>query len=187
MKASRRVLKAMREEVRQGPYRSTLYWWMVDNHSDLVEEGPNGRMPWIKLCKRFANLGLTDGAGKPPTQTRAAKTWLEACAAVRDAAARELATAQLPRPPPPSRQRADWQPPVTTAPPPPPTYRQHPGHEEAEEQLPPRRPLAKPSAREAPGEAKKMTIEDLNPEARAQIERLRQDFAETDRKRFGRF
>jgi hypothetical protein len=38
-----------------------------------------------------------------------------------------------------------------------------------------------------PIETKKLTIDDLDDDARAQFARLREDFAETDRKRFGRF
>jgi hypothetical protein len=104
----------MREEVRQGPDRSSLYWWMVDHHAALLAEGKAGRMPWLKLCKRFIALGLTDGSGKPPSPARACKTWREACIEVM-AAADRAAPARLP---PPSRQRADWQPPMARIPPP---------------------------------------------------------------------
>jgi hypothetical protein len=110
MTISKRELRAMREEVRQGPDRSSLYWWMVDHHAALLAEGKAGRMPWLKLCKRFIAQGLTDGQGKPPTPLRASGTWREATIEVKAAADR--AAASPPVPSLPSRQRADWQPPV---------------------------------------------------------------------------
>ena len=55
-----------------------------------------------------------------------------------------------------------------------------------EEELPPR--AAPDPAQPAAGASqKKMTIDDLSPEARAKIDKLRRQFAETDRKRFGGF
>jgi hypothetical protein len=106
MKTSQRQLKAMQRDVRQGPDRSTLFWWMVDHHDYLVVEGRRGRMPWLKLCKRFAVEGLTDGSGKPATPKRAGETWREACVEVKAAAERVAATAQMRRPPPPAPRLA---------------------------------------------------------------------------------
>jgi hypothetical protein len=74
MKTKREALMAMRETVRQGPDRSSLYWWMVDHHADLIGEGSSGRMPWRKLCADFAAEGLTDGHGNAVTPARAGKT-----------------------------------------------------------------------------------------------------------------
>jgi hypothetical protein len=179
MKASRRELKAMKEEVRQGPDHSDLFWWMVDHHADLFEEGRGGRMPWIKLCKRFAARGLTDGTGKVPTPARAGKTWRDACAEVKAAAERAAAAAQPSRPSPPSRQRPDWQPPVAATP--------RAKTESPREELPSRQPHVAPAPQTSPGDTGSSELDDLPPEVKAKFDRLRQDFAETDRKRFGRF
>ncbi len=89
MKTTRETLRAMRETIRRGPDRSSLYWWMVDHHADLIDEGvAAGRMPWRKLCRDFAAEGLTDGRGKAATPARAGKTWRDACVAVAAAAER---------------------------------------------------------------------------------------------------
>jgi hypothetical protein len=181
MKISKRELRAMREEVRQGPDRSSLYWWMVDHHAALLAEGKAGRMPWLKLCKRFIARGLTDGQGKPPTPLRASRTWRDATIEVKAAANR--AAASPPVPSRPSRQRADWQPPLVEAPRTAPAlpYRRY----EPEEELPPRRPSALPPSQAPPATSKPMTIDDLTPEARAKIERVKSELAAEDRKRFG--
>jgi hypothetical protein len=160
---------------------------MVEHYADLMTKGRSGRMPWVELCVDFAVLGLEDGRGKTPTPKRAGETWREARAEVKAAAARAEAATRSAPPVHRTRRQPDWQPPLTSpsesSPRPVPTIR---SDDLDEEVAPPRRPVEAP-AQAAPGAAKPMTIEDLNPEARAQIERLRQDFAETDRKRFGRF
>jgi hypothetical protein len=113
MKTSKRELKAMQQDVRHGPDRSTLYRWMVDHHAELLAEGSGGRMPWQKLCARFIAKGLADGQGKPPTPLRASRTWREASKEAQALAERAREAAL--RPSPPSRQRTDWQPPSARA------------------------------------------------------------------------
>ncbi len=181
MKISRAEIEAIRNEVRYGPYRSTLFAWMVEHHDDLVQEGRKGRMPWAKLCKRFITYGLTDGSGKAPTTRRAAKTWIDACAEVAAAAERRKAANETRNPHPPSRQRDDWRPTETVPTPPARPTPAQVATTRAREPPP-------PSVAPGPGDGKKkITYDDLPPEAKAQFDKLREAFAETDRKRFGSF
>ncbi len=115
MKTSKRELRAMQQEVQHGPYRSTLYCWMVDHHAELLAQGSGGRMAWLKLCKRFVKLGLTDGMGKVPTPLRASRTWREACIEVQARLDRQAAAAAARAPPSHGRHRPDWQPQTAAA------------------------------------------------------------------------
>ena len=81
MQVRKRRLAATRKDIEDGT-RSSLFLFMVRHHGNLVAKGHDGRMPWTKLCKRFAADGLSDGHGPPPTPKRAGETWREACAEV---------------------------------------------------------------------------------------------------------
>jgi hypothetical protein len=114
MATNKQRLKAMRQAVAHGPDRSTLFWWMVEHHAELVDAGKQGRMPWKRLCKDFAEEGLTDGRGKAPTELRASRTWREACREVerrmKEAASQVRPIIQR------SRPNASWQPPQAAPP-----------------------------------------------------------------------
>jgi hypothetical protein len=183
----KKIRKSERKRLRNRSHRgrSDVYRFIRENLSDLqadgfgTDKGPS----WDDLAETINRQKITNQRGERVTWDAVRKVFARA---VRDAAL---------EPPPPepaapqhrSRQRSDWQPPVSAAPRPLPAHRPHPGREEPADELPPRRSLPEPSAQAAPGEARKITYDDLPPEAKAQFERLRQDFAETDRKRFGRF
>ena len=173
----------MKRKIRHGQGRSTLFVWMVDHHADLMTKDRSGRMPWIDLCADFVHLGLTDGEGKLPTPKRAGATWRAVCAEV-EAQAKRARREEHPASPVHRSRQQDWQPPLAASGAHAvPTIRGY----DLDEELPPRRPMAEPSAGSDGAPEKKMTIADLSPEGRAKIERLRQQFAETDRKRFGSF
>ncbi len=182
MKTNQRQLEAMRRKIRQGPDRSSLFVWMVDHHADLMTKGRSRRMPWIQLCVDFAELGLKDGQGKPPTPKRAGETWREACAEV-EAEVEQANKAGRSTPPAQRSRRSDWQPdsrPSSSQPPsePAPVRQQKPNRE------PPQQPAqaASPPLPSSPGKGK---LDDLPPEVKAKFDRLREGFAETDRRRFG--
>ena len=78
-------LQAVLREITQSVERSSLFWWMVGHHQELTEASKDRRLPWRSLCAKFAELGLTDVAGKPATPVTARKTWQRARKAVAQA------------------------------------------------------------------------------------------------------
>ena len=184
MKSPPPTISSILRKVREAN-QTPLYKWMATNHAKMAAAAARGRVTvWTDLVRDFEALGLLDGHGKPPSVQSARKTWGRVKDDVEKARQEACRAARLS---PPSRQRADWQPPSTGTPAssslPVSTIREFEPNEEAA----PRRRALEPPAHAPPSVSKKMTIEDLTPEARAQIESLRQDFAATDRKRFGRF
>ena len=115
MSKSKRALSAILASIRQGPERSPLFWWMLDNYEDLAKAADGTRIRWEPLRARFADLGLLDGAGKTPSAQNARQTWLSVRQLVesREAAARQKASGRQP----PSRMPATWRPQEATAPP----------------------------------------------------------------------
>jgi hypothetical protein len=184
MKTNQRQLEAMRRKIRQGPDRSPLFVWMVDHHADLMTKDRSRRMPWIQLCVDFAELGLKDGQGKPPTPKRAGETWREACAEVKAEAERANKAGRSTPPVQRSRRQSDWQPdsrPSSSQSPsaPAPVRQQEPSRE------PPQQPAQAASSPLPPSSPGKSKLDDLSPEVKAKFDRLREAFAETDRRRFG--
>ena len=114
-------LRAVLRDISQSRERSTLFWWMVDHHAELVEASKGRRLQWRSLCARFAELGLADATGKPATPEGARLTWRRARAAVAEAQRH----APVPKPARqgsvyPSRISPNWRPqeaPQTSAPP----------------------------------------------------------------------
>ena len=157
----------MRQDVTDGS-RSSLFLFMVKHHADLVGEGHSGRMPWIKLCKRFAKDGLVDGHGQTPTPKRAGKTWREACEEVRRLAAVYPRAAPIR-----SRPAGSWRP-VASASASPKTVQAAPSRRE------PPSPLPTPE-----GEAPTSGPFGSNPSVEEQIAEVRRQLAANDRKRFG--
>jgi len=68
-------LKAVLKIVERGPGRSTLFYWMLDNHDDLLRVWPGRSIRWAALCAKFDALGLTDTNGKPAKEDTARITW----------------------------------------------------------------------------------------------------------------
>ena len=155
--------------------RSSLYRWLAENHDGIAEAVVGGRViGWSKLVEDFAALGLVDGSGKPPSPQSARKTWGRVKADIAKVRAEKVAAAPS-APAHRSRSQSGWQPPVTV--PSPPTGRREP--------LPYVHPAPLDAGTNVP--EKKMTYDDLSPEAMAKIDSVRESFAETDRKRFGRW
>ncbi len=61
----------------RSPRRSSLFWWLFDNHDDLIEaKGLSGLgFPWKSMCPVFAELDLSLLDGAPITPERVRKTW----------------------------------------------------------------------------------------------------------------
>jgi hypothetical protein len=100
-------------EITHSADRSSLFWWMVENHDELANAANGRRLQWTRLCAQFAELGLTDANGNPASEWTARKTWERARRAV--AKARELAAAKreaMPKRKYPSRVSPDWRPQV---------------------------------------------------------------------------
>ena len=188
MPMSKKELDAFRQAITRGPDRSPLFWWLVEQHDELTADGAAGRQDWKRHCATMARDGVVDAKGKPPNIEAARKAWQIVRKEVATGRAKRPATSESP-PTARSRQQGNCSPPITAArasaqlQPPVPTIRGY----DLDEELPPRRPMAEPGAGSDGTPEKKMTIADLSPEGRAKIERLRQQFAETDRKRFGSF
>ena len=75
MTKKRADLKAVLKIVERGPGRSTLFYWMLDNHDDLLRVWPGRSIRWAALCAKFDALGLTDTNGKPAKEDTARITW----------------------------------------------------------------------------------------------------------------
>ncbi|MBN9560452.1 MAG: hypothetical protein J0H14_06935 [Alphaproteobacteria bacterium] len=113
MPKSKRQLKAILPVLERGGERSSLFWWMLDHHDEMVAAA-NGRRPrWKQLCTKFEGLGLTDGFGKPPSPEAARRTWRH----VRKLAADKPKADEAPGRKPPSRISPDWRPQEATPPP----------------------------------------------------------------------
>jgi hypothetical protein len=114
--------KAILAEVARGGERSSLFWWFVEHHDELIEQAVGKRMRWGPLSARFAEHGLTDVRGLPASPRTARETWLRARRVVAQAKARKQALAETaaarPGSTPPSRISPDWRPQEVVAPPP---------------------------------------------------------------------
>jgi hypothetical protein len=117
MTQSRGTTKAILRTIARGENRSTLFWWMVDNH-DRIEAAAGRRIHWKGFCAEAAARGLTDATGKAPTERTARETWYKArleIAAAREREAAASATRRVGRKPP-SRLPKDWRPAAFAAP-----------------------------------------------------------------------
>jgi hypothetical protein len=106
-------LRAVVTEITKSSERSPLFWWLVEHHDELVAASRGRRMQWDALCIRFAESGLTDSTGKPPTAATARRTWHRARHMV--AEGRQLQATEATKPKrvgatPPSRISRDWRP-----------------------------------------------------------------------------
>jgi hypothetical protein len=75
MTAEKKAREAIREHLVRPSERSSLFWWLLENHDWMLEEGAGRRFMWTALCPKFAELGLTDRTGKPPGPKVAKLTW----------------------------------------------------------------------------------------------------------------
>lgn len=106
-------LRSVVNEIARGGDRSSLFWWLVEHHDELMRAADGRRLQWASLCDRFAAIGLTDLNGKTPTAHTARITWQRARKMVAEARARQTAAAAQPKrvgATPPSRVSKDWRP-----------------------------------------------------------------------------
>lgn len=59
----------------QGPERSTLFWWLVEHHDELVEAKGCKRTRWGPLALQLASYGLTDRENKAASPAVVRLTW----------------------------------------------------------------------------------------------------------------
>lgn len=106
--------QAILGEVAHGGDRSPLFWFLVEQHDELVEHAAGKRMCWDTLCKRFAEHGLTDRRGAQAKPETARKTWLRVRRFVAQTRARKQAADALKKPVQtyPSSRPPDWRPEV---------------------------------------------------------------------------
>jgi hypothetical protein len=182
------ILERMQARAHRG--RGAIYKWLHRKHSVVKKGFKKTNASWDSVVDSMIEEGVTGRGDARPNSKSVARVWVRVCEDI----AQEGQVREKPRAPQNrSRPGSGWQPPVAAASrvptrvapfqPPVPTIRGY----DPDEELPPRRPMAEPSAGSDGAPEKKMTIADLSPEGRAKIERLRQQFAETDRKRFGSF
>lgn len=84
-----RTFKAILDEAARGGRRSSLFWWLVAHHDELVEQAAGKQILWEPLCARFAAHGLTDVHGRPATAGTARKAWFRARRAAAEATTRK--------------------------------------------------------------------------------------------------
>lgn len=155
MSTSKTGLEAILGELRQGPERSPLFWWMLDNFRELSQAAQDTRIRWEPLRVRFQELGLLDGAGKTPTAENARQTWWRVRRVVESReSAKQLASRA---PVQPSRLPVTSRPPVVEPP----------------------RPVEQP--RHPPADRSKEPAVELNDAARETLASLRQQLEHSDR------
>ncbi len=113
MSKSKRQLKVVLPALERSDERSSLFWWMLEHHDEMLAAASGHRPRWAQLCVTFAALSLRDGQGNLPSPEAARRTWRN----VREFAASGVATSlRKPRPKYPSRIPADWRPQIVTPP-----------------------------------------------------------------------
>lgn len=108
-----KTLRAVVGEIRKSGDRSPLFWWLVEHYDEIARAAEGRRLQWSSLCARFAEAGLTDLTGKPPSANTAKVTWQRVKRAVAKSRQRQAAELAEPRrvgATPPSRIPRDWRP-----------------------------------------------------------------------------
>jgi hypothetical protein len=118
MPIERRQTKAILKAIARGEDRSSLFWWMVEHHDEILAAAEGRQIQWGTFCAEVARPGLTDTKGKPPTTRNARQTWRQARRAVQKARERAMANPSAGRPVRkyPSRISPDWRPQVVEQP-----------------------------------------------------------------------
>ena len=65
-------------EMTQRGERSTLFWWFVKNHDDILEGARRQRIQWAVVVQHAVGLGLTNRVGAAPSRKLAKLTWQRA-------------------------------------------------------------------------------------------------------------
>ncbi len=114
MARQNRDTKAILKTIERSEQRSKLFWWMVEQHDEIIRKANGKRIDWPSVCAEAARRGKTDRLGNAPSVVTAKKTWQRAR---KDVDAARGAVAAQPQPPAhPSRIDKDWRP--ANAPPP---------------------------------------------------------------------
>jgi hypothetical protein len=186
MPMSKKELHSFRVAIKRGPDRSPLYWWLVEQYHELTGDGSSRRQDWTDHCKRMARLGVVDANGKPPNIEAARKAWQVVRKEVAAERARRLAP--IPRERSTTRNSSLREPPLAALPWAAPEARAGPLKDPApDEELPQRQPSSVTPVQPPIGTPGPSAPEELSPEVKAKFDKLRRQFAETDRKRFGSF
>ena len=114
MARQKRDTKAILKTIERSGERSALFWWMVEQHDEIIKKANGKRIDWPGLCAEAARRGRMDRSGKPPSVMTAKKTWQRARLEV--SAARSAAAALPPQKINPSKIDKNWRP--ANAPPP---------------------------------------------------------------------
>ncbi|MBV8458931.1 MAG: hypothetical protein JO122_20240 [Acetobacteraceae bacterium] len=106
-----RDTRAILRTIERSEQRSSLFWWMVDHHDEMVAATKRRRINWASFCAEAAKRNLRDTQGNPPSESAGRKTWQRARKWV---AAMRAAEAANPPPRPgsvyPSRMPKVWKP-----------------------------------------------------------------------------
>ena len=111
MTMRKRDTKAILRSIERGSLRSSLFWWMVENHDEMLRTSQRRRIDWATFCVEAEKRGLADTRGQAPSERNARETWLQARKVVAEARAAEAK--KSPSPPGsiyPSRIPRDWRP-----------------------------------------------------------------------------
>jgi hypothetical protein len=71
-------LEALWGELARPGVRSSLFWWMLENHDTITKEAGGRKISWKRMCSHFEKLGLTDKTGRPASIESARLTWKRA-------------------------------------------------------------------------------------------------------------
>ena len=71
----RSISKAILREAAAASERSPLFWWLLENHEELIQNTRDGRIRWVVLLPLIADAGLTNADGGAPTLNVLKKTW----------------------------------------------------------------------------------------------------------------
>jgi hypothetical protein len=101
--------------------RSSLFWWMLEHHDEIVAAKAGRRIRWKQFCADVTALGIGDTRGKPVSERNARETWwqvrrekerLEKAKVEQERAKAAAAEVRLHYP---SRQPKDWRPEVVAS------------------------------------------------------------------------
>jgi len=81
-------------EIRKSGVRSSLFWWMVEHHDEIIASAAGARLSWERLCPEFERGGLRDARGQPASVATARETWRQARLAVKRDRERRAVEAQ---------------------------------------------------------------------------------------------
>lgn len=71
MDETRRIL----ETIAKPSNRSSLFWWMLEHHDEVLRAAGGGRLNWKQICEEVTAFGLTNVSGGRVTEATARKTW----------------------------------------------------------------------------------------------------------------